>query len=1099
MTIENSLLTNSPYLEPPQGVVGWIGWIAYLGVLVYLLWHWRSYNKRWSRLQWGIFLGLLLLLPLTNFFLALRLPALEALTPPDKPIEPLGPAAVIFSCLPWLLAAGLFGPLPAAGLGMASGLILALFETHNPFTILTIALWGAIAGAAFQQRYRTATFRLVRHPLAAALLLAVVYPLFFLIENLLVVSGSLASRIDYTFAWYLSAWEAAAIELLVAGLIVEIIAQALPRLWGSSSALQPSPAERRLQSRFMVSLLPLVLLLIIALIISDWIVAGKAAQKMLKDRLGSTAEMTAQAVPYFMETGQNLIQQLAASSLWYEGTPEQISALLTESLRTVPFFNEIYLLDTNGEPLDGVPAQNFLIASPTPEEYFGISLALNGVPYQSYTIPPASDDMAARMSFFASIYDQDNQLHGILIGRTNLESNPLMQPALSSLQSLTTIGGEGLLIDGDGQIVYRSSGNVTLEEFTGQVGQEALFYEEAAPDGTRSLVYTMPVKGSSWVVAATVPARQAQQLALEIAAPLLVMVVVVFFIAAVLLRLSLRVVIASLSNLALEANRLSSGQLDRPLQVDGEDEVGQLRRAFELMRSSLKARLDELNRLVVVSQGVAASLEFEEAVKPILDAALRTGASSARVVLSPEAIPEAQGIVAPSTRFGAGPAGELYAGLDDQVLGLARQQERVALTNLPRVRLLNFPQGSPRPESILALPLRHESLYCGTIWLAYDTPHQFPEDEVRFITTLASQAALASSNSRLFARAEVGRQRLASILASTPDPVLVTDHRDRLLLSNPAAWQVLGLGVEAGQGQQIEQVLSHTELVRLLRTFTEDRLSAEVTMPDGKVYLAMATSVMVDGHPVGRICILRDITHFKELDAMKSDFVSTVSHDLRSPLTLMRGYATMLEMVGDLNEQQTSYVRKIVTSVESMSRLVNTLLDLGRIEAGVDLQLEMVSVHDIVDRVVGSIQLQATQKQIVISTEIDAQASPLLEADQALLQQALHNLIENAVKYTEPGGKVLIRVVPDQEHVVFEVSDTGIGIAPVDLPRLFEKFYRGGQREAKKRQGTGLGLAIVKSIAERHRGEVWAESQLGKGSKFYFTIPVRQQEREKHT
>ena len=390
-------------------------------------------------------------------------------------------------------------------------------------------------------------------------------------------------------------------------------------------------------------------------------------------------------------------------------------------------------------------------------------------------------------------------------------------------------------------------------------------------------------------------------------------------------------------------------------------------------------------------------------------------------------------------------------------------------------------------------------MYCGTLWLAYDTPHQFHDDEIRFITTLASQAALASANSRLFARAEVGRQRLASILASTPDPVLVTDHRDRLILSNPAAWHVLGLGVEAGQGQPVEQVLSHTELVRLLRTYSEDRLSAEVTLPDSKVYLAMASGVMVDGHPVGRICILRDITHFKELDAMKSDFVSTVSHDLRSPLTLMRGYATMLEMVGDLNEQQTSYVRKIVTSVESMSRLVNTLLDLGRIEAGVDLQVEMVSVHDIVDRVVSSIQLQASQKQIVISTEIDAQAAPLVEADQALLQQALHNLIENAVKYTEPRGKVIIHVTPDQERIVFEVSDTGIGIAPVDLPRLFEKFYRGGQREAKKRQGTGLGLAIVKSIAERHKGEVRAESQLGKGSKFYFAIPVRQLERERHS
>ena len=267
-------------------------------------------------------------------------------------------------------------------------------------------------------------------------------------------------------------------------------------------------------------------------------------------------------------------------------------------------------------------------------------------------------------------------------------------------------------------------------------------------------------------------------------------------------------------------------------------------------------------------------------------------------------------------------------------------------------------------------------------------------------------------------------------------------------------------------------------------------------MADGRVYLATASSVMADGQRVGRVCVLRDVTHFKELDALKSEFVSTVSHDLRSPLTLMRGYATMLEMVGNLNDQQVGYVRKIVTGVETMSKLVNNLLDLGRIEAGVDLQLEMVPVQDVVDRVVGALQLQATQKRIQLTTEMPPQTTPLVEADQSLLQQALHNLLDNAIKYTDTGGKVGLHVNARQERLVFEVSDTGIGIAPVDLPRLFEKFFRAGQKEAVKRHGTGLGLAIVKSIAERHGGQVWVESQLGKGSTFYFSIPLRQPKRE---
>src|SRR5512136_1907100 len=143
-----------------------------------------------------------------------------------------------------------------------------------------------------------------------------------------------------------------------------------------------------------------------------------------------------------------------------------------------------------------------------------------------------------------------------------------------------------------------------------------------------------------------------------------------------------------------------------------------------------------------------------------------------------------------------------------------------------------------------------------------------------------------------------------------------------------------------------------------------------MTLADGRVYLGTATPVISDGQRMGRVCVLRDVTHFKELDALKSDFVATVSHDLRSPLTLMRGYATMLEMVGQLNEQQTRYVRKIITGVESMSRLVNNLLDLGRIDAGVGLQLEMTPVHDVVERVVSGLQLQAAQKRIQLTTEI---------------------------------------------------------------------------------------------------------------------------------
>jgi len=239
------------------------------------------------------------------------------------------------------------------------------------------------------------------------------------------------------------------------------------------------------------------------------------------------------------------------------------------------------------------------------------------------------------------------------------------------------------------------------------------------------------------------------------------------------------------------------------------------------------------------------------------------------------------------------------------------------------------------------------------------------------------------------------------------------------------------------------------------------------------------------------------VTHFKELDALKSEFVATVSHDLRSPLTLIRGYATMLEMVGDLNDQQQGYVKKIISGVESMSRLVNNLLDLGRIDLGVGLEVEQVTVLDIIERVTGSLQLQAAQKNIVLSVELSKDMPNAVEADQALLHQAVYNLVENAIKYTPEGGRVVIHTPSQPGFLTFAIEDSGFGIAADDLPRLFEKFYRGRQREARSQPGSGLGLAIVHSIATNHGGRVWVDSQVGKGSVFHLQIPLSQPKESK--
>jgi signal transduction histidine kinase len=212
----------------------------------------------------------------------------------------------------------------------------------------------------------------------------------------------------------------------------------------------------------------------------------------------------------------------------------------------------------------------------------------------------------------------------------------------------------------------------------------------------------------------------------------------------------------------------------------------------------------------------------------------------------------------------------------------------------------------------------------------------------------------------------------------------------------------------------------------------------------------------------------------------------------------MRGYATMLEMAGDLNDQQKNYAKMIVQGVDNMAKLVNNLLDLGRIEFGVGLQLESIPVLDIVERVTGSLRLIAKEKDVSLSVEIPKDIPHAVEVDQALLHQAVYNLVENAVKYTPNGGEVAVRLQPASDSLTFAIQDSGLGISEEDLKRLFEKFYRGTNRKALSKRGTGLGLAIVKSIAERHGGKVWVESELDAGSTFFLQIPLTQPKESTH-
>ena len=1084
MTPILTLLSSPAYIDPLNSILGWLGWFVLLGAIIATVVRFRQLQRH-TKPRAALLALFMVLAPLANLFLGVRLSSGVALPEPGIPSGPHNPALMAFSVLPWMLAGGFLGPMDAFLVGALTGLTRCLWDTHNLFTILESAALAVAFSLAVRQRYRTLFFRAMRQPLLMGLVLVPLFALASIYGSIFLVAGGLAARLDYALTNLGPAILATGAELLVGGLFVQVIALALPRLWGGQSPLEPSPAERSLQTRVLSGGGAFIAILLVSVILGDWIVAGNAARRMLQDRLASTAQTASGSVPFFLETGQNLVTKMAADPRLLTGSGTALSAILADQMHSLPYFDELYVLDSSGRLLAAYPSKTNVSLSLTQQENLGISLAGQGVVAQTYSIPPAQGGTAAGVSFMASVVDGNGKTRRILLGHSQLADNPLVQPLIQNLRAMASSGGNGELLDEQRRVLFSLNPDDLMSNYAGRTDQAALFYDAPAPRGTRNLVYYQPVAGRSWAVVLTVPAEQAQQLALDIASPLAILVVILAVIALISLRFSLRVVTSSLHNLAGEAGRIAQGQLDQPLPVEGVDEVGQVRRAFEQMRISLHARLEELNQLLLVSQGVASSLEMEGAVQPILEAVLASGASAVRVVL----MPSAQPLEDAPLFFALGPAKDTYAFMDDTILTLAQKQGRLVFNNLSRGHGIDIPDDQPRPAALAAVALYHENRYYGVLWTAFSQPHQFTEEDMRFLSTLAGQAALAAANARLYRTAEVGRQRLGAILASTPDPVLVTDQENRLILTNPAAKRALGVSAGA-QGQPTERVISQQELRDLLQELETGKKSAELVMPDGKVYFATASSVIADGRPVGRVCVMRDVTHFKELDALKTDFVSSVSHDLRSPLTLMRGYATMLEMVGALNEQQKGYVGKIVVGVESMSRMVTNLLDLGRIDAGVGLQVEQTVVMDIVKAVMEPLRLIAGQKNIELVQSVAPDLPEFIEVDRALLQQAVYNLVENAIKYTPEHGSVTLRIKTLPQALQFEVQDTGIGIAPVDLPRLFEKFFRGSQREARAQRGSGLGLAIVRSIAERHGGKVWVESVLGQGSTFYLLIPL---------
>ncbi|MBI2864318.1 MAG: GAF domain-containing protein [Chloroflexi bacterium] len=427
-------------------------------------------------------------------------------------------------------------------------------------------------------------------------------------------------------------------------------------------------------------------------------------------------------------------------------------------------------------------------------------------------------------------------------------------------------------------------------------------------------------------------------------------------------------------------------------------------------------------------------------------------------------------------------------------------------------------------RSVLGMPLMTGSQVAGVLYLNSTTPHHFTSHVVTVLSLLADQMAAALRNARLYATVNREKDKLAAIFKHSTDGILILDEDKRVVDLNPGFVSLTGWLKEEAVGRSLEEVLGCVDPLdrgsRLGVCDAEQAIAQSVSLPnvettivarDGRSIDVVANCNIVPqpcDQPALLVCFLRDITEQRRSERMKSDFVSTISHELRTPLAVIKGYtSTLLRPDASFPEdQKLRFLQNIDRASNRLIRLIDDLLSVSRMEGGrLDLSLQRIDLRDTVSKVIAEHQISASQSHDVDLTLPDAPLYAM--ADQFRIEEVLHNLVDNAAKYSPESSTIKVEARRHRRNserfagklpgtrwsLVVSVADCGIGITAEQARHVFEKFYRADNGLARRTRGLGVGLYLSKGLVEAHGGRIWMDSEPGRGSTFYFSLPAAEQ------
>jgi PAS domain S-box-containing protein len=406
-----------------------------------------------------------------------------------------------------------------------------------------------------------------------------------------------------------------------------------------------------------------------------------------------------------------------------------------------------------------------------------------------------------------------------------------------------------------------------------------------------------------------------------------------------------------------------------------------------------------------------------------------------------------------------------------------------------------LPENAQTPRAIIAAPIIFAGRCLGVVSAASYHPDVFTSTDLELLNAFANQVALAITNHQLYGHVRQQTDRLIEQIERANDVIMNLDLEGRLALFNATAERILGYPREEVLARPIESLLADGNALE----FREGVYEAAFRRADGQpVTLEITlTPLFESDQPGGFQLIGRDVTERRRLERMRTEFVTTVSHELRTPLASIQGFLETLigGKPGPLTEVQREFLNTSLESAHRLAGLVSELLDTARVESGT-LHLYLTDVHlgPLVDQLVQAVQPVAEAHGLALKLERAPDDLYTVLADRQRMEQVINNLLSNALKFTPPGGCITIRLAREtldgSAYLLCEVSDTGIGIPPDDLPHIFERFHRGANVIGQAVEGTGIGLYLSRAFVEQHGGVISIESRLNEGTRVTVRLPL---------